>query len=162
MPTAVAASGRGCIRPLHSSLGVPQHVRNHTPPRPRHGRRRSGTAAAAPALAAAAPAFAAAPAAAPSRSAGHGPAAFDEVYRGRRIQGHPSGGGHHGGHHGGHTGHGGYTVLIDGEELHVMQNADGTWISVITHYDPVPSPRAAARAAVVELQGSPLVPLATA
>ncbi|OII59791.1 tyrosinase [Streptomyces sp. CC53] len=118
----------------------------------------AGTAAAVPVLAAAAPALAAGPAPTRSGSAGHDPASFDEVYRGRRIQGHPSGGGHHGGH----AGHGGYTVLIDGEELHVMQNADGTWISVITHYDPVPSPHAAARAAVVELQGSPLVPLVTA
>ncbi|WP_369241753.1 tyrosinase cofactor [Streptomyces sp. R21] len=103
-------------------------------------------AATAGSLAAAAPAASAAP---------HhgGPEAFDEVYRGRRIQGRPSEGGGH--HHGG-----GYAVLIDGVELHVMQNADGSWISVISHYDPVATPRAAARAAVLELQGSPLVPLA--
>jgi hypothetical protein len=108
-------------------------------------RRALGTVAtAAGALAVASPAASAAP---------HhgGPEAFDEVYRGRRIQGRPSGGGHH---HGG-----GYAVFIDGVELHVMQNADGSWISVVSHYDPVPTPRAAARAAVVELQGSPLVPL---
>ncbi|MEV4032523.1 apotyrosinase chaperone MelC1 [Streptomyces umbrinus] len=74
---------------------------------------------------------------------------FDEVYRGRRIQGRPSGGGHH---HGA-----GYAVFVDGVELHVMRNADGTWISVVSHYDPVPNPRAAARAAVEELQGAPLV-----
>ncbi|MEU3791331.1 apotyrosinase chaperone MelC1 [Streptomyces fructofermentans] len=79
-----------------------------------------------------------------------GPAPFDEVYLGRRIQGR-SGGGHH--HHGA-----GYTVLVDGVELHVMRNADGSWISVVSHYDPVPSPRAAARAAVEELRGAPLVP----
>ncbi|MFE3068656.1 tyrosinase cofactor [Streptomyces sp. NPDC059247] len=82
------------------------------------------------------------------------PASFDEVYQGRRIQGGPSHGGHHGGHHGG-----GYSVTIDGEELHVMQNADGTWISVINHYEPVATPKALARAAVRELQGAPLVPL---
>ncbi|GAA4890639.1 tyrosinase cofactor [Streptomyces coeruleoprunus] len=117
-------------------------------------------ATAAPAVPAAAPAGAARAAA---KSAA--PAPFDEVYRGRRIQGRPAQGGGHGGHHGGHHGGGhggGYTVLIDGEELHVMQNADGTWISVISHYEPVASPRAAARAAVLELQGSPLVPLVTA
>lgn len=80
------------------------------------------------------------------------PAAFDEVYKGRRIQGRPSaGGGHH--HHGD-----GYSVLVDGVELHVMRNADGSWISVVSHYDPVPTPRAAARAAVDELQGARLVP----
>ncbi|MFE0331168.1 tyrosinase family oxidase copper chaperone [Streptomyces sp. NPDC058960] len=83
---------------------------------------------------------------------GHGaPEAFDEVYLGRRIQGRPLASGHH---HGG-----GYGVFIDGVELHVMRNADGSWISVVGHYDPVPSPRAAARAAVVELRGAPLVPL---
>ncbi|MFD8417882.1 tyrosinase family oxidase copper chaperone [Streptomyces sp. NPDC059466] len=87
-------------------------------------------------------------------AAGHhdGPAPFDEVYRGRRIEGRAGGGGHH---HGA-----GYGVFIDGAELHVMQNADGSWISVVSHYDPVATPRAAARAAVVELQGAPLVPLA--
>ncbi|MGW5418884.1 apotyrosinase chaperone MelC1 [Streptomyces sp. NPDC003943] len=89
------------------------------------------------------------------------PDSFDEVYQGRRIRGGPAQStGHHGGHHGG--GHGGYSVTIDGEELHVMQNADGTWISVITHYEPVASPRAAARAAVRELQGAALVPLSQA
>ncbi|GAA2769591.1 apotyrosinase chaperone MelC1 [Streptomyces showdoensis] len=91
-------------------------------------------------------------------AAGPEPTAFDEVYQGRRIKGGPShGGGHHGGHHGG-----GYSVTIDGEELHVMQNADGTWISVINHYDPVATPKAVARAAVRELQGAPLVPLTVA
>jgi hypothetical protein len=43
-------------------------------------------------------------------------------------------------------------------ELHVMRNADGSWISVVSHYDPVPTPRAAARAAVDELQGARLLP----
>ncbi|MFD7614561.1 tyrosinase cofactor [Streptomyces sp. NPDC059828] len=85
------------------------------------------------------------------------PGSFDEVYLGRRIQGRPS---HGGGHHGHGGGHGGYTVQVDGKELHVMQNADGTWISVINHYEPHPTPRAVARAAVVELQGAALVPLA--
>ncbi|MFE7928548.1 tyrosinase cofactor [Streptomyces sp. NPDC057456] len=82
----------------------------------------------------------------------HGsPEAFDEVYKGRRIQGRTAGGGGH--HHGGD-----YGVYVDGVELHVMRNADGTWISVVSHYDPVPTPRAAARAAVDELQGARLVP----
>ncbi|MEU5343969.1 tyrosinase cofactor [Streptomyces sp. NPDC020766] len=92
------------------------------------------------------------PASAADHHGGPAPAPFDfdEVYRGRRIQGRPAGGGHH---HGA-----GYAVFVDGVELHVMRNADGTWISVVSHYDPVPSPRAAARAAVQELQGAPLVP----
>ncbi|MEV6989984.1 tyrosinase cofactor [Streptomyces sp. NPDC093228] len=77
------------------------------------------------------------------------PEAFDEVFRGRRIQGRPTGGHHHGT---------GYAVFVDGAELHVMRNADGSWISVVGHYAPVPSPRDAARAAVEELQGASLVP----
>ncbi|MFE2212001.1 tyrosinase cofactor [Streptomyces canus] len=94
-------------------------------------------------------ALAAASVAAPRAAADehhHGsPEAFDEVYEGRRIQGRP------GGHHG-------YAVTVDGRELHVMRNADGSWISVVSHYDPVPTPRAAARAAVDELQGAQLLP----
>ncbi|MFC8586780.1 tyrosinase cofactor [Streptomyces sp. NPDC057217] len=90
------------------------------------------------------------------RAAADDPASFDEVYQGRRIRGGPAhGGGHHGGHHGG-----GYTVTVDGRELHVMRNADGTWISVVHHYEPVATPRELARAAVRELRGAPLVPLA--
>ena len=81
-----------------------------------------------------------------------GPEAFDEVYRGRRIQGRATSGGGH--HHGA-----GYAAFIDGVELHLMRNADGSWISVVSHYSPVPTPRAAARAAVDELQGARLVPL---
>ncbi|PWI13418.1 tyrosinase [Streptomyces sp. Act143] len=81
----------------------------------------------------------------------HSPDTFDEVYKGRRIQGRPAPAGGH--HHGA-----GYAVFIDGVELHVMRNADGSWISVVSHYDPVPTPKAAARAAVDELQGASLVP----
>jgi hypothetical protein len=111
----------------------------------------AAVAATAGLTAQAAPAAAAHPS--PAAVAGHdhgGPEAFDEVYRGRRIEGRPAMSGHH---HGS-----GYGVFIDGVELHVMRNADGGWISVVSHYAPVPSPRAAARAAVVELQGAPLVP----
>jgi hypothetical protein len=120
-------------------------------------RRRALTAAAA----LAATATAATLAAPVASAAGHErpmpmpqhPENFDEVYKGRRIQGRPmSGGGHHAEHGGG------FEVLIDGVELHVMRNADGTWISVVSHYDPMTTPRAAARAAVDELQGAPLLP----
>ncbi|MFD9431182.1 tyrosinase family oxidase copper chaperone [Streptomyces sp. NPDC060002] len=89
-----------------------------------------------------------------SHSSPASPDSFDEVYKGRRIQGRSAGGSGH--HHGG-----GYGVYVDGVELHVMRNADGTWISVVSHYDPVPTPRAAARAAVDELQGARLVPFPT-
>lgn len=108
-------------------------------------------AAAAGSQAVTAPAVSAAPGVPTGEHHHGGPEAFDEVYRGRRIEGRPvSGGGHH------HDA--GYTVFVDGVELHVMRNADGSWISVVSHYAPVPTPRAAARAAVVELQGAPLVP----
>jgi hypothetical protein len=113
-------------------------------------RRRALGAAAVLAAAAGSQAVAAPPASAAPDPHHGGPESFEEVYRGRRIAGRPTAGGHH---HGA-----GYGVFIDGVELHVMQNADSSWISVISHYDPVPTPRAAARAAVVELQGAPLVP----
>ncbi|MYW21005.1 tyrosinase, partial [Streptomyces sp. SID2955] len=105
--------------------------------------------AAAAAVAATASAVAVAASAAPAASADDhhdhhdhtAPGSFDEVYKGRRIQGGPAtGGGHH------HEHGGGYAVFVDGVQLHVMQNADGTWISVVSHYDPVATPRAAARA----------------
>ncbi|MBP2402766.1 apotyrosinase chaperone MelC1 [Streptomyces syringium] len=91
------------------------------------------------------------------------PAAFDETYLGRHIEGWPADEGH-----GGHTGHGGadghglveFVVRIDNDDLHVMQNADGTWISVIDHYETHPTPRDVARAAVRDLDGASLVPLA--
>ncbi|MEU8032006.1 tyrosinase cofactor [Streptomyces sp. NPDC049099] len=119
-------------------------------------RRRALTATAALAATATVTALAAPTASA----AGHDhsmpmPDTFSEVYKGRRIQGRPMTTGS-GGHH--HEHGGGYEVLIDGVQLHVMRNADGSWISVVSHYDPVPTPRAAARAAVDELQGAPLLP----
>ncbi|MFD7979338.1 tyrosinase family oxidase copper chaperone [Streptomyces sp. NPDC059071] len=130
----------------------------------------AGAAGAAAGLALAGPATAASSRTTAATAGPAAPGSFDEVYLGRRIKGGPAqGGGHHGGSHGGGHGDGhggghggGYSVTIDGAELHVMQNADGTWISVITHYEPVASPKAAARAAVRELQGAPLVPLALA
>ncbi|MGV4983775.1 apotyrosinase chaperone MelC1 [Streptomyces sp. NRAIS4] len=122
-------------------------------------RRRALTATAALAATATVTVLAAPTASAAGHGHGHPmpmpmPKTFDEVYKGRRIQGRPmSGGGHHHHEHGG-----GFEVLIDGVQLHVMRNADGSWISVVSHYDPVPTPRAAARSAVDELQGAPLLP----
>ncbi|MFG2981942.1 tyrosinase cofactor [Streptomyces sp. NPDC048258] len=81
----------------------------------------------------------------------------DEVYQGRRIRiTAGTGGGHHGGHHPS----GLPTVRIDGRELHVMRNADGTWISVVNHYETFADPTSLARAAVRELQGAELAPFA--
>ncbi|MEU1404619.1 tyrosinase cofactor [Streptomyces sp. NPDC005728] len=115
-------------------------------------RRRALTAAAAVAATASAATLIASGTSAAEHQHGS-PQSFDEVYKGRRIQGRPSGAG---GHH--HEHGAGYAVFIDGVELHVMQNADSSWISVVSHYDPVATPRAAARAAVDELQGAPLLP----
>ncbi|MFD4604899.1 tyrosinase cofactor [Streptomyces sp. NPDC058464] len=126
-------------------------------------RRRALTAAAALAAAAGVQTLVASGASAAGHSHGGSLEPFDEVYKGRRIQGRPSGMGDMGGMKrmdgGHHHGHGtGYAVLVDGVELHVMRNADGSWISVVSHYDPVATPRAAARAAVDELQGAALLP----
>lgn len=107
-------------------------------------------------LTAAAPS--AAPRAAATSSASTPPGTVDEVYKGRRIQIIPSTGGHHGGPHGGHHSPGQPTVRIDGRELHIMRNADGSWISVINHYETFSDPALLARAAVRELQGAALVP----
>ncbi|MGW1893332.1 tyrosinase family oxidase copper chaperone [Streptomyces sp. NPDC002004] len=113
------------------------------------------------------------------------PDAFDEMYLGRHIEGWPAMGGEggHGAHHmhggamstsragdGAHPGHAHrsadapaepveFVVRVDDDDLHVMQNADGTWISVVNHYQTYATPRAAARAAVRELHGASLVPV---
>ncbi|MFD3325624.1 tyrosinase family oxidase copper chaperone [Streptomyces sp. NPDC058701] len=104
-------------------------------------------------LAAAATSASAAPAPSTPTDAG----TVDEVYKGRRIQITPGSGGHHGG---GHHSPGQPTVRIDGRELHVMRNADGTWISVVNHYETFADPTSLARAAVRELQGATLAPFA--
>lgn len=54
-----------------------------------------------------------------------------------------------------------FVVRIDNDDLHVMRNADGTWISLVNHYETFTTPRALARAAVRELQGAELVPVVT-
>ncbi|MER5430600.1 tyrosinase cofactor [Streptomyces sp. NPDC002588] len=71
---------------------------------------------------------------------------FDEMYRGRHIQGvlAPSaraavGGGAH------------WQVTVDGRPLHLMRRADGTWLSMVDHYRSYDTPLEAARAAVDEL-----------
>ncbi|MEU9038365.1 tyrosinase family oxidase copper chaperone [Streptomyces sp. NPDC048352] len=75
---------------------------------------------------------------------------IDEVYEGRRIQITLGPGGHHG--------VGVPTIRIDGKELHLMGNADGSWVTVVNHYESFPDPLSAARAAIRELQGAELAP----
>lgn len=91
----------------------------------------SGTAAALhPMLAAERPGTlldAEAPAAAPL---------FDEVYKGRRIQGFPD------------PGEDGVAITVDGTPLPVMRRVDGSWISTANHYQPYTTPLATAKGAV--------------
>ncbi|MFG3499269.1 tyrosinase family oxidase copper chaperone [Streptomyces sp. NPDC047928] len=65
---------------------------------------------------------------------------FDEMYRGRRIQGRPA-----------PSYTGGFDVLVDGRPLHLMRCADGGYLSVVDHYRSYPTPLAATRGAVDEL-----------
>ncbi|SEO92748.1 tyrosinase family oxidase copper chaperone [Actinacidiphila rubida] len=73
-------------------------------------------------------------AAAPARPAGT--PLFDEVYRGRRIQGFTTADDDRIG------------ILVDGRPLHVMRRVDGSWISMANHYQPFATPLATARGAV--------------
>ncbi|MEU8828110.1 tyrosinase family oxidase copper chaperone [Streptomyces sp. NPDC048636] len=94
------------------------------------------------------------------RPAGHEmPEPFDEMYEGRHIEGWPEEGGH-GGHAGPHEGME-FVVRIDNDDLHIMRNANGSWVSLVNHYETFTSPRDVARAAVRELNGADLVPVVT-
>ncbi|WP_079177222.1 tyrosinase family oxidase copper chaperone [Streptomyces sp. MUSC 14] len=70
---------------------------------------------------------------------------FDEVYRGRRIQGvlvpaAASG-----------TDEDEWRIVIDGRPLHLMRRADGSWLSMVDHYTSYRTPLEATRAAVDEM-----------
>ncbi|MGV9314750.1 tyrosinase family oxidase copper chaperone [Streptomyces sp. NPDC003691] len=95
----------------------------------------------------------------PGRRGTAAPAAlerFSETYRGRRIEGTatvlvPA----HG--HGGHAGAPPTVeVRIDGRPLHIMRRADGSFLSLINHYESFPTLREVARAAVDELGAAQL------
>ncbi|WP_338698129.1 tyrosinase cofactor [Streptomyces sp. Q6] len=76
------------------------------------------------------------------------PEAFDETYRGRRITGTrlPDTAGTAGA----------WQVSVDGRPLHLMRRADGSYLSMVDHYESYPTPLAAARGAVAELGGQAL------
>ncbi|XIG76258.1 hypothetical protein C1N81_25095 [Streptomyces sp. SGAir0957] len=72
---------------------------------------------------------------------------FDEVYLGRRISGVRGPGAD-----------GAWQVTVDGRPLHLMRRADGSYLSMVDHYDAYEGPLAAARGAVAELGGQALRP----
>ncbi|MFI6082778.1 tyrosinase family oxidase copper chaperone [Streptomyces sp. NPDC051217] len=76
----------------------------------------------------------------PGADAAGPPAAelFDEMYGGRHIQGTDAG------------------VRIDGRPLHMMRRADGSYVSVVNHFESFPTALATARAAVDDLGASRL------
>ena len=73
-----------------------------------------------------------------------GALAFDEMYRGRRIQARRI------------PRNGPVQVLVDGRPLHLMRRADGSYLSAVDHYESCPTPLAATRAAVDQLGSAPL------
>ncbi|MFE0423212.1 tyrosinase family oxidase copper chaperone [Streptomyces sp. NPDC058953] len=87
---------------------------------------------------------------------------FAEVYRGRRIEGSatvlvPAHG--HGGGPEEKTAPPTIEVRIDGRPLHIMRRADGSYLSLVNHYESFPTLRETARAAVDELGSAQLVAL---
>ncbi|WP_327665339.1 tyrosinase family oxidase copper chaperone [Streptomyces sp. NBC_00498] len=82
---------------------------------------------------------------------GPGVEAFDETYLGRRIVGTLPAGPEA-------AGAGAWQVTVDGEPLHLMRRADGTYLSMVDHYAAHPTALAAVKAAVAELGDQKLRP----
>ncbi|MCB5179549.1 tyrosinase cofactor [Streptomyces antimicrobicus] len=84
-----------------------------------------------------------------------GPGGFDEIYRGRRIQGGPTAPVRYAAARTGAAAAPaagpGVEITIDGRPLHVMRRADGTYLSLVNHYQSFPTPLEVARAAVDEI-----------
>ncbi|MFC4471049.1 tyrosinase family oxidase copper chaperone [Streptomyces xiangluensis] len=81
-----------------------------------------------------------------SRADGVQETRFEETYRGRRIVGVRHDDGRSGG-----GGSGTWHIAVDGRPLHLMRRADGSWVSMVDHYQSYATPLAATRAAVDEL-----------
>ncbi|WP_329571784.1 tyrosinase family oxidase copper chaperone [Streptomyces sp. NBC_01361] len=78
---------------------------------------------------------------------------FEETYRGRHIRGTRGQGSMMRAHLGQKPGQrsGRWDVTVDGRPLHLMRRADGSYLSMVDHYQSYPTPLAAARGAVDEL-----------
>ncbi|WP_338898230.1 tyrosinase family oxidase copper chaperone [Streptomyces sp. TG1A-60] len=87
-----------------------------------------------------------APSLAASGATGPEGAWFRETYRGRRIVGIADDAGRLG-----DDVSGVWHVTVDGRPLHLMRRVDGSWMTMVDHYQSYPTPLAAARAAVDEL-----------
>ncbi|MCX4644147.1 tyrosinase cofactor [Streptomyces sp. NBC_01446] len=74
---------------------------------------------------------------------------FEETYRGRHIRGARGQGSMMRAHIGQRSGR--WDVTVDGRPLHLMRRADGSYLSMVDHYQSYPTPLAAARGAVDEL-----------
>jgi hypothetical protein len=70
---------------------------------------------------------------------------FEETYRGHHIHGVYSVAGRAA------YDSGQWHVTVDGRPLHLMRRADGSYLSMVDHYESYATPLAAARAAVDEL-----------
>ncbi|GKQ35455.1 tyrosinase cofactor [Streptomyces sp. A012304] len=88
-----------------------------------------------------------APSASGSAGKAPGPAGdderFDETYGGHRIVGVR--------YDAGEDGPSAWHVTVEGRQLHLMRRADGSWMSMVDHYQSYATPLAATRAAVDEL-----------
>ncbi|WP_432172069.1 tyrosinase family oxidase copper chaperone [Streptomyces sp. Tue6028] len=80
----------------------------------------------------------------PSRALRPGDRSFDEMYRGRHILGTRIGSDGRAAYGTG----GAWVVTVDGRPLHLMRRADGSYMSMVDHYESYPTPLDAARAAV--------------
>jgi len=141
----VGNSGNGAVGavpgPPLSSLPSPSSPSRRTRREATLGLLASGVAlAAAPLVAASRPTR---PASGPFGAPG-GTAAFEETYRGRLIRGAWAPGT-------GPAGTGQWQVTVDGHPLHLMRRADGTWLSMVDHYQSYPTPLEAARGAVDDM-----------
>ncbi|MFC9462939.1 tyrosinase family oxidase copper chaperone [Streptomyces sp. NPDC056983] len=79
---------------------------------------------------------------------------FEETYRGRHIRGTQGQGSMTRAHIGQRSGR--WDVTVDGRPLHLMRRADGSYLSMVDHYESYPTPLAAAKGAVDELGGQML------